>query len=49
VLATRWRRLAECAASAGVDPVAEHAELVVHALESRFDGDLSLPLYPAFR
>ena len=22
---------------------------VVHALESRFDGDLSLPLYPAFR
>jgi hypothetical protein len=49
VLATRWRRLAECAVSAGVDPVAEHAQLVVHALESRFDGDLSLPLYPAFR
>jgi hypothetical protein len=49
VLATRWRRLAECAVAAGVEPVAEHAQLVVHALESRFDGDLSLPLYPAFR
>jgi hypothetical protein len=49
VLATRWRRLAECAVAVGVEPVAEHAQLVVHALESRFDGDLSLTLYPAFR
>lgn len=49
VLATRWRRLAVCAVAADVEPVAEHAQMVVHALESRFDGDLLLPLYPAFR
>jgi hypothetical protein len=49
VLATRWRRLAECAVTSGADPVASHAGAVVAALESRFDGDLSLPLYPAFR
>jgi hypothetical protein len=49
VLATRWRRLAECAAAIGADPVASHAGEVVAALESRFDGDLALPLYPAFR
>ena len=49
VLAARWRRLAKYAGAAGVEPVAEQAEQVVHALESRFDGDLSLPLYPAFR
>lgn len=49
VLATRWRRLAECAVAVGAEPVAEHAFSVVTALESRFGGDLSLPLYPAFR
>jgi hypothetical protein len=49
VLATRWRRLAECAVAVGADPVAAHALAVVGALGSRFDGDLSLPLYPAFR
>ena len=49
VLATRWRRLAECAVAVGADPVATHALAVVDALESHFDGDLSLRLYPAFR
>lgn len=49
VLAARWRRLAKYAAAGGADPVAEHAEAVVRALESHFDGELSLPLYPAFR
>jgi hypothetical protein len=49
VLTHRWRRLAKYAASGGADPVVEHAQDVVRALESRFDGDLSLPLYPAFR
>lgn len=49
VLATRWRRLARSAEECGVDPVAGHAARVVRALESRFAGDLTLPLYPAFR
>jgi hypothetical protein len=49
VLTSRWHRLADFAAACGADPVAEHAEKVVRALESRFDGDLSLTLYPAFR
>lgn len=49
VLATRWQRLADSATAGGVDPIAEHAGQVVRAIESRFDGDLSLPLYPAFR
>jgi hypothetical protein len=49
VLAHRWRRLVKYATAGGVEPVAEHAGNVVRALESRFDGDLSLPLYPAFR
>ncbi|MFL6141957.1 MAG: hypothetical protein ACJ72N_08865 [Labedaea sp.] len=49
VLGARWRRLADFAAACGVDPVAEHAIDVVRALQSRFDDDLSLPLYPAFR
>ncbi|RZS34327.1 hypothetical protein EV193_109114 [Herbihabitans rhizosphaerae] len=48
VLAGRWRRLAEDAALAGVDAVAEHAEAVVAGLERRF-GEMDLPLYPAFR
>jgi len=49
VLAARWRRLAEAAVAVGADPVAAHADAVVRALKSHFDGDLSLPLYPAFR
>jgi hypothetical protein len=49
VLAARWRRLARYATAIGAEPVVEHAEAVVRAVESRFDGDLSLPLYPAFR
>jgi hypothetical protein len=49
VLTSRWHRLADFATACGADPVAEHAEKVVRALESRFDGDLSLTLYPAFR
>jgi len=49
VLVNRWRTLAESAVATGVEPVASHAFEVVAALESRFDGDLSLPLYPAFR
>jgi hypothetical protein len=49
VLTARWRRLAECADAGGVEPIAEHAARVVAACESRFDGDLSLQLYPAFR
>ncbi|HET9140429.1 hypothetical protein [Actinophytocola sp.] len=49
VLAARWRRLSRYAAACGADPVAEHADAVVAGLESRLDGDLSLPLYPAFR
>lgn len=49
VLTERWRRLAEFAATGGVDPIAEHATQVVRALQTRFDGDLVLPLYPAFR
>ncbi|HEU5472839.1 MAG TPA: hypothetical protein VFV67_19505 [Actinophytocola sp.] len=49
VLAARWRRLARYAAACGADPVAEHAGIVVRALESRLDGEHLLPLYPAFR
>ncbi|HEV2779657.1 MAG TPA: hypothetical protein VGX25_09680 [Actinophytocola sp.] len=49
VLTARWRSLADYAAAGGVEPIADHAGAVVRALESRFDGDLSLPLYPAFR
>jgi hypothetical protein len=49
VLVNRWRTLAECAIAVGIEPVATHALSVVSALESRFDGDLALPLYPAFR
>lgn len=49
VLTSRWHRLAGFASASGADPVAEHAEKVVRALQSRFDSDLSLTLYPAFR
>jgi hypothetical protein len=49
VLVARWRRLDKYATAAGSDPIAEHAGAVARALDSRFDGDLSLPLYPAFR
>ncbi|HEX2131458.1 MAG TPA: hypothetical protein VHH15_07835 [Actinophytocola sp.] len=49
VLVDRWRRLAESAEAAGVDPVAEHSTRVREALRARFDDARPLPLYPAFR
>jgi hypothetical protein len=49
VLAARWRRLAKYATVGEFEPIADHADDVVRAIESHIDGDLSLPLYPAFR
>lgn len=50
VLTDRWRRLANDALLAGVEPVAEHAAAVGDRLRVRwFDDDPVLALYPAFR
>jgi hypothetical protein len=50
VLTDRWRRLADDALLAGVDPVAEHAAAVGDRLRKRwFDDDPVLALYSAFR
>jgi hypothetical protein len=49
VLRSRWSQLADDAAHAGEHEVAEHARLVVAALERRFAVREALPAYPAFR
>jgi hypothetical protein len=49
VLRSRWSQLAGDAAHLGEPEVAEHARLVVAALERRFAVRENLPAYPAFR
>ncbi len=48
-LVTWWRDLSARADHGGDSAVAEHAAAVAAAFEARFEPDLDLALYPAFR